>query len=315
LWRSPAFEGELLNIDARGVRRTPGGECSPGALKVYALGGSAMWGWGAPDWGTIPAYLQRELSASLDEPVCVVNYAEQAFVSTQDLVQLQLLLAAGEVPDHVILYSGVNDVFAAEQNGAPLLHQNLQDIVTRFERPGPSLLSWLMARSTVRLAQTAVSVLGLGRGGSEDSAGRGLENGPAGDGSSTEELADAVVDAYVRGYESVAALAEAFGFGYDVVWQPHILIGGEPLTAEEQEMPAGLSWVVTLSPRLVELFRLTSGRVQVEAAVHEHLHYLGDAFDEVEAQLWIDTWGHVTPEGNEIVAGHLASLLRPSLGR
>jgi hypothetical protein len=136
IWRSPAFTGVMLNIDQDGVRKTPGSECRPSdAYKVFVFGGSAMWGWGVPDWGTIPAYLQTELQATHDEPVCVVNFGENAYVSTQSLIQLQLLLESGNVPDVIIFYDGVNEVLAASQTGQPILHQNFAEITSLFQDP------------------------------------------------------------------------------------------------------------------------------------------------------------------------------------
>ena len=40
-------------------------------------------GWGAPDWGTIPAYLQESLGELIEGPVCVVNKAEDGYVSAK----------------------------------------------------------------------------------------------------------------------------------------------------------------------------------------------------------------------------------------
>jgi lysophospholipase L1-like esterase len=305
VWRSPSYNGDHLNIDDRGVRTTPGSTCAGGALKIYTFGGSAMWGWGAPDWGTIPAYLQQEVESPSRPSICVVNYGEQAFVSTQELIQLQLRLAAGDVPDVVLFYSGVNDVFAADQVGGPILHQNLQDIATRFDRTEPSLLRWLLARNAVRLGRMVSSQLGLMRGNRPQTMPE----------KSTAELADGIIDTYLRGYETVDALSERFGFRYAFFWQPHILAGDKPLTPEERDMPEGLGWVVTLSPRIVELFSRTYDRIAIEAAQHEHMYYLGDVFDETETQVWIDTWGHVTPEGNRLVAERMAASLQKSLAR
>ena len=136
------------------------------------FGGSAMWGWGAPDWGTIPAYLQTELERAGDRPVCVVNYAENGFVSTQNVIQLSLLLAAGDVPDVVVFYDGVNDVLAARQTGQPVLHQNLTQIATRFGAPQQPLLAWVRTLNTFRLVESFVvhaparmtPVVGVGEG-------------------------------------------------------------------------------------------------------------------------------------------------------
>jgi hypothetical protein len=305
VWQSPRFEGESINIDAHGIRKTTDTDCVPDAIKVYMFGGSAMWGWGAPDWGTIPSYLQRELEASEDGRYCVVNYGEHAFVSMQEFIQLQLLLAAGDVPDVAIFYSGVNDVFAADQTGEPINHQNLRYIAEQFESTNQSLTDWLLARNTIRLARLVLEQFGL-VGGSGD-AGTNQVNGGA--------LADGIIDTYLRGYEMVGALSERFGFSYEFVWQPYILAGDKPLSDQEQNMPEALSWVVELNPRVVELFSLTYGRIETEADRREHLHYMGDVLDEVETEIWIDTWGHVNPKGNEVVAKRIATLVVPALDR
>src|SRR5262249_22054556 len=54
VWRRAPFKGKTINIDERGIRVTPGSDCSTGSLKVFTFGGSPMWGTGSPDWGTIP---------------------------------------------------------------------------------------------------------------------------------------------------------------------------------------------------------------------------------------------------------------------
>lgn len=79
VWRHRPFSGEMINYDGQGIRQTPGAECGPTAYKVFAFGGSTMLGWGAPDWDTIPAYLQSGFEALVEGPVCVVNLAEDGY--------------------------------------------------------------------------------------------------------------------------------------------------------------------------------------------------------------------------------------------
>ena len=63
------------------------------------MGGSTVLrGAGAPDWGTLPAYIQTDVRRASDRPVCVVNYGESAYVSTQSVLRLLLRLRAGHVP-------------------------------------------------------------------------------------------------------------------------------------------------------------------------------------------------------------------------
>src|SRR5262249_10483737 len=113
IWRRAPFQGITINIGEHGTRVTPGANCSANSYKVFAFGGSTMWGTGSPDWGTIPAYLQAGLEALRGKSVCVMNFGESAFVSTQGVIQLILELQSGNVPHLVIFYDGVNDVYAA----------------------------------------------------------------------------------------------------------------------------------------------------------------------------------------------------------
>jgi hypothetical protein len=305
IWRSPPSAGRFVNIEG-GLRSTPGTNCGPDAVKVYVFGGSAMWGWGAPDWGTIPAYLQADLEAAADGPFCVVNYGENAYVSTQSLIQLQLLLEAGNVPDVVLFYDGVNEVFAGHQAGQPGVHQNLSEIATLFQKRGSPFLGLLRSSSSFRIAQLMSSQLGLSGKGS------GAAPKPKTD---IAELSDQIVDTYLKELEIVGALSEVFGFDYYFLWQPHILAGEKRLSDEEQEMLTGLSWVVDLNSELRDLFSRTYEAVAREEPRYEHLHFMAHVFDDVEAPIWIDTWGHVTPEGNRLISREISSLISEGLAK
>jgi hypothetical protein len=85
IWRRAPFKGQFININRDGIRVTPGADCSAHSYEVFSFGGSTMWGTGSPDWGTIPAYLRADFTALRDGPICVMNFGESAFVSTQAL--------------------------------------------------------------------------------------------------------------------------------------------------------------------------------------------------------------------------------------
>ncbi|MGB6366057.1 MAG: SGNH/GDSL hydrolase family protein [Thermoanaerobaculia bacterium] len=288
-WRTAPFAGETLNVDNDGIRRTPDTACDqPTAYKIFILGGSAMWGWGAPDWGTIPAYLQVELAAQREEPVCVVNLGENAFVSDQELVELVVHLRAGERPDLVIFYDGVNDVLAAHETGRPGLHQNFRLIAGRIEgTPGP-LLAWLQQLNTVQLAYR------LTRGREARKRDRAPIDAPV--------LAGKIVDNYLGLADVVDGLAQSYGFDVLFFWQPYILMGGKPLTAEERAIVESLDMILELEPDLADLYTETYRRIAAQVSQRERLEDLSGLFDTEEGLLWIDTWGHVTPVGNKIVA-------------
>jgi len=299
IWRSVPFQGTLLNIDPSGYRHTPGAECGADTYKVYVFGGSAIWGWGSPDDRTIPALLQSGLQSKLGKPVCVMNYGENAYVSTQGVIHLTLLLESGQVPDAVIFYDGVNDVLAASQSGKPIVHQNLSEISGLFENHQAPIMTFLESSNSNQLLEMALSQIPISVG-KETSK---LQYDP-------DLLSGQVAEAYLNNYKIVSSLADAYHFDFYFFWQPHILMGNKHLSGEEQNMITGLNWVLNLDAPLVELFQKTYKKIEAETASHEHLHYLGNIFDPVEESIWIDTWGHTTPQGNQIVVDELIRTIK-----
>src|SRR5262249_39592054 len=116
-WRRAPFKGKTIVIDENGLRSTPGADCRAGSFKVFTFGESSMWGPGSPDWGTIPANVQKGLEKIRQGPVCVMNFAEAGYVSTQDVIMLSLQLRSGNIPDLVLFYSISGDIVAANQSG------------------------------------------------------------------------------------------------------------------------------------------------------------------------------------------------------
>ena len=133
LWRTAPFLGTHVNINSSGLRETPGSECAGKACRVAVFGGSAVWGYHVPDWGTIPAYLHRELQAR-GHNACVLNFGENAWCSTQEVISLMRLLQAGRIPDVVIFYDGLNDAGASFQTREPGVHYMRDRIAEKLER-------------------------------------------------------------------------------------------------------------------------------------------------------------------------------------
>ena len=73
VWHRRPFAGELVNVDSRGERVTHFVSDAPGALRVWLLGGSTIWGMGAPDAETIPSRLARILNEEWRVPARVRN--------------------------------------------------------------------------------------------------------------------------------------------------------------------------------------------------------------------------------------------------
>jgi lysophospholipase L1-like esterase len=289
IWRRAPFKGQFINTDRNGIRLTPGANCSANSYKVFTFGGSTMWGTGAPDWGTIPAYLQANFTASRERPACVMNFGETGFVSTQSVIELIVQLQSGTVPDLVIFYDGVNDVYAAYQSGRST-HQNFDQIAAKFKKgeSPPPFVTWIKSTNLFRLFNRLVAKLRQKPPNSQELVTYKTI------GIDTATLSDSVVGTYISNYEIVDALAQKYGFKFLFFWQPHIAIGDKSLTGEEQIMKR------TMDPALIELHESVYRRVQQVAKKYENLYYIAEIFDSLDSQIWIDE-AHVTPVGNRLI--------------
>ncbi len=68
-----------------------------------------------------------------------------------------------------------------------------------------------------------------------------------------------------------------------------------------------------MEPRLIQFTQLVYEKVADAAANHERLFYLADALDTEGSQVWIDAWGHITPDGNARVASRMVDVLETQL--
>jgi len=301
IWRRRAFAGETINVDAAGVRLTPGANCGSGARKVFVFGSSTVWGTGAPDWGTLPAYLQTELQAHTNNAVCVVNYGESAYVSTQSLFQLLLLLQSGSVPNLVLFYEGLNDAYAAYQSGIANAHENYDQLAASFEGGGRPAEEGAVAYAVKRTSLFRVSrnlLAGLTHHLDEPSRLKtyqslGIDSGA---------VATGVAKEYLNNYAIVDALAKKYGFEYRFIWPPYIRTGHKQLVAAEQTISG------RIDPALDRLYQSVYKRVSASAAAHPRLVDMTNVFDGSHDLLWIDEV-HVTPVGNRMLAAAIAAML------
>lgn len=294
LWGHTTMTGEAININDDGTRRVPGAICDEDAYRVFAYGGSTMWGMGAPDWETIPAYLQQSLETTLDRPVCVVNFGQMSYVSTQGVILLMRSLQSGTVPDLVVFYDGINDVIAARQTGDPGAHRNMGVFTSIFNDPDQSssthpLILWLRGTYAFRFVDALVE---------EPEATVTDDSSPQ----SESSLAEGIVNAYLANYQIVAGMADTFGFDYRFFWQPTAIEENKPLTEEERMM-------TRVPPNdLRQLYDETYALVREVAPEYKNLYYIADVFDTVEDPVYID-YHHLTSQGNQIVAERMIDLI------
>ena len=292
LWRRAPFKGKTINVNQDGIRLTPGADCGVGSYRVFTFGGSTMWGTGSPDWGTIAAYLQAGLAPLKGGRVCVVNFGETAYVSTQGVIELLRQLESGNVPDLVLFYDSTNDVYAAYQAGRASVHQNFDAIATRFrgEKRAHPFVEWIKGShsfSLLRLVVTSLKPVAQTDMKLVNYETMGID---------LATLSDAVVQMYLNNYKIVAALAQGYGFQYHFFWAPVIYFGEKPLTSEEQEIK-----LRDEDPALLKLYDAVYQKIELMAPEYENLYDMAHIFDGYKSFLWID-WTHTTLVGNQLIA-------------
>ncbi len=241
--RLPSFSGRYVNIDSAGHRVTPqrATPVTP-AKRVFFFGGSTLWGTAQRDDHTIPAEVARRLApvTGPDARIAVSNFGESGYVTTQELLALMLELRAGQRPDVVVFYDGINDVGTTVQYGAAGIPQNESKRVAEFDmgraidRTGfehgfrKDLKAW------GALGAAAVKQLALFEW--------AQSHVPATETSyiSADSAARSTVRVYVENARIIESLGRLYGFTPIFVWQPSLHGTAKRLTPFESKLMEGI---------------------------------------------------------------------------
>lgn len=303
VWEAAPLQGKAVVIGQDGLRRTWYSQCDDGkAYTIWMFGGSTLWGWGSPDWATIPSQLAQRYEKS-GRTVCVRNYGQPAWVNTQEVIQLFLeLKRATRPPDLVVFYDGVNDAYSFYQSGGRIdVHHNVDSIARGFKHleaaRGGSFEYWSDTN-------TAQLLLKVGLWLREQKGETRVKS------ASDADLKRQLEVAYLKNLELVELLARQYGFAYAFFWQPCLLTGAKPLTREELALRHDADH---------ELGREAVGELGrmydlVRGVERPHLFCITDAFDKQSETLYLD-WMHVGPQGNGLIAARMFGILAGSVAR
>ena len=304
VWRRPPYQSETVNVDSDGLRVVPNTDCGEASLKVWFFGGSTMWGTNSPDWGTIPGQFQTLAGKDRRVPLCVRNFGESAWVSTQSVIALIQQLQRGNVPDCVIFYHGANDLMWAFGNSQPYRHAEYQQIAAKFDRTGRGRgRQSAVGRDPADLLAFVAPAIKARWDKSRSSAEWPQDDSP----DALARLARETVDVCLANHRIVLALAKDHGFKAHFFWQPYLIYDRKPLSPGEQEM-------LKRSERWATTFRIfaAAANEHVAANVGPEFTDLSNCFSDFQGQLYTDI-GHVTPEANELVARDILEVVRPYL--
>jgi lysophospholipase L1-like esterase len=309
-FRSPPCRSETINISDEGLRATVGssdGATGP-VLRVFVFGGSTMLGVGAPDWGTIPSYLAKELGRA-GRRIEIVNYGAGAWTSSQSVVQLAIILKKGIRPSVVVFYDGINDSHVVSCGGSVGGIARKPDSLIRGAFDQPALDARRIAGST-GLAR-AISILIRGR---EVSVWDGCvqDQKPA---AWLDRAAADIVATYENNVRIVTALGKEFGFRPYFFLQPYPLIATKKTSADEDVLLRAVAkdWdgqqETALARRVYAEFHRSK-----ELAKRPEFHDLSAVLAHDGRTLYVDG-EHLLPEGNALVADAIIEAIRPAISK
>jgi lysophospholipase L1-like esterase len=285
-WRRLPYSGETINIDEKGVRRTVDQTPNDAKKKVFFFGGSTIWGTGVSDEFTIPSKF-----ASITSDYQVSNYGEAAYTAHQSLEMLINLIQAGERPDVVIFYDGVNDVkYKCRKKHSWYSHSWEDHYVPRFELYD-SVFSFDYALGTLRTAGIRLKAAIKQR----------LDGGAKTyNCHEDQKKAERIAAALVQDWKIVQMIVESNGGQFFPFLQPVSYFSRTRLDR------------ISVSEELRRQFELIYPMIKREAESLRGFHDLTELFDRNE-YIYVD-YAHVSPNGNSYAAERILSVIEARQG-
>lgn len=288
MWRARPFAGRFFTIVADGSRPGEVRPCKATDAHVVLLGSSALWGWGLPDSFTIAHYLDEEFAAR-GINACVVNRAQNGYVSTQDVIELLRMVETGEQVDHAIFFDGFNDPAAAVETGMPGVHYQVDRVRSLLEGGGrapekrftPAIIR-LIRRSIPSRPAIPPDLPGIG----------------------VASLPAEVVRAYLANVRAASGLADEAGFRVSFLWQPYARWGRTP--AERARFPGGGSFAGR-EPVIDAVYAM----MHDSAAAMPNVAFVADSAVASAPEDWLDIV-HLAPSLNRRMARIIARVVADS---
>lgn len=289
-WRRKPFTGEYINVDANQRRKTVFENDNPIKSKpdyrIFMFGGSTMWGSGVRDNNTIPSLLGSYLSKQ-GYYIEVINFGESGYVNTQEVIALMKQLRRQNIPNLVVFYDGVNDVFSSFQQGKAGLPQN------EFHRKKEFNTLISKKRSLLVFLESLKSLASIRFINELTNPEQKLNI------SYTDQelklLAQETIDIYHENMRLVYSLSEQQDFKSLFYWQPTIF-DKKNLSDYEKERAQDVEF-------LKDFLNSVNKHVVTEDIRHQSLYYfdISDIFKDEKEPVFID-YCHVSEYGNSVIA-------------
>ncbi|MFZ6012903.1 MAG: SGNH/GDSL hydrolase family protein [Bacteroidota bacterium] len=284
-WKMLPYKGETLFVNKDGLRmHTPPAYDASREKTVRFFGGSTMWGEGSDDQHTIAALFHDK-----NPKYKVVNHAQLAYNTRQELDALITLYSKTDSADIVIFYDGVNDAaFLCPKDIKELPAHRLVPMFREKLYVGKSaFVKDLLKKIFVENILKAIFAFTH-----KPSA----ENSPY-DCLSKPGKAEEIADIFIKNWEMAHQIVTQRGGKFIAVLQPAVFIGN-PRSDHLQ-----------LDPDFGNNFKEVYKHIQqkIKERNHDWIFDLTDKFDGQE-YIYID-FCHVSPNGNDIVSREITNIV------
>lgn len=289
-WRRKPFAGNYINVDANQRRKTIFENDNPGKInpdyRIFMFGGSTMWGSGVRDKYTIPSLLGSYLSKE-GYSVEVINFGESGYVSTQEVIALMKQLRQQNIPNLVVFYDGVNDIFSSFQQRKAGLPQNEFNREKEFNSLKSKKRSLLVFLESFKSLATVKFINKLTN--PEQKLNITYTD------QELNMLSQKTLDLYHENMRLVYSLGEQRDFKSLFYWQPTIF-DKRSLSDYEKEREKDVDF-------LKDFLKSVSKHVITEDISHQSLYYfdISDIFEDEKEPVFID-YCHVSEYGNSVIA-------------
>ena len=297
------FRGKYINVDRSGRRVTWNEDPADtsGLIRLAVFGGSTTWGTGARDEFTIPSHISKLLAARYPHRFRVINYGQDGYVSTQEVITLLREIQMGRAPEVAVFYDGYNEIFTTMQAGAAGLPMNEYNRLHEFNILHPSrtrdfYFEVLSRTNTFQLIQ-----------GIRESLWPQVVVADSLEGKDTEALAQDVVRVYANNLKFLSVIAKQFGIDVRFYWQPAIFTKVPATQAE--------ATIIQSTPHFAAFYRQVQDTMRQDKSIvgHPNFRDISRLLDGSKTA-FIDTI-HVTELANEAIAREIVAGLKDNLDR
>jgi hypothetical protein len=281
-----------------GLRPTFFSHCGANEQTIWMFGSSSLWGASTAAQETIPSFVARHYEES-GQRVCVKNFGQPGWSSTQELIKLLLELKQSERrPDVVIFYDGSADSYLpydSDQDDAHMGYFRVKKIFESWEARNQAGFGYLRSTNSYLALQKIARKLKLV---SDFNPPRSISPEQA------ASMAKFTLDHYLKNMEALDGLAAHYGFRYICFWEPWLGAAEKPLTPEEE---LNANWEAEQTPGETRMVAATYGLFHT--LNQPHFFYLADMFKGEQAAVFVRA-SHLTAEGNRLVAERICQIVQ-----